>query len=203
MARYTGPMFKKSRRLSFSVLESGKEFTKGKKRTYAPGQHGAKKVKLSTYGQQLQEKQKIRFTYGLNARQLKNAFNKAKMQHGVTGTNLLTILESRLDNIVYRFGLTLTRNGARQLVNHGHVLVNGKRIDIPSYQVKINDIITIDEKSKKNVKIVEALQVNASTLPFVEFDKKTFTGKYLRAPIREELNSDLQEALVIESYGRA
>lgn len=203
MARYTGPMFKKSRRLSFSVLESGKEFTKGKKRTYAPGQHGAKKVKLSTYGQQLHEKQKIRFTYGLNARQLKNAFNKAKMQYGVTGTNLLITLESRLDNIVYRFGLTLTRNAARQLVNHGHVLVNGKRIDIPSYQVKIGDIITIDEKSKKNVKILEALQVNAATLSFVEFDKKTFTGKYLRAPLREELNSDLQEALVIESYGRA
>lgn len=203
MARYTGPTFKKSRRLSFSVLESGKEFTKGKKRTYAPGQHGAKKIKLSTYGQQLQEKQKIRFTYGLNARQLKNLFNKAKMQHGVTGTNLLVLLESRLDNIVYRLGLTLTRNGARQLVNHGHVLVNGKRIDIPSYSVKIGDTITIDEKSKKNVKIIEALQVNASTLPFVEFDKKTFIGKYLRAPMREELNSDLQEALVIESYGRA
>lgn len=203
MARYTGPMFKKSRRLSFSVLESGKEFTKGKKRTYAPGQHGAKKVKLSTYGQQLHEKQKIRFTYGLNARQLKNAFNKAKMQHGVTGTNLLITLESRLDNIVYRFGLTLTRNAARQLVNHGHVLVNGKRIDIPSYQVKFGDTITIDEKTKKNVKILEALQVNAATLAFVEFDKKTFTGKYLRAPLREELNSDLQEALVIESYGRA
>lgn len=203
MARYTGPMFKKSRRLSFSVLESGKEFTKGKKRSYAPGQHGAKKIKLSTYGQQLQEKQKIRFTYGLNARQLKNSFNKAKMQHGVTGTNLLILLESRLDNIVFRFGLSLTRNGARQLVNHGHVLVNGKKINIPSYQVKIGDTITIDEKSKKNVKILEALQINASTLPFVEFNKTTFTGKYLRAPMREELNSDLQEALVIESYGRA
>lgn len=203
MARYTGPMFKKSRRLSFSVLESGKEFTKGKKRTYAPGQHGAKKIKLSTYGQQLQEKQKIRFTYGINARQLKNLFDKAKMQHGVTGTNLLVLLESRLDNIIFRFGLTTTRNGARQLVSHGHILVNGKKINIPSYQVKFGDTITIDEKSKKNVKILEAIQVNASTLSFVEFDKKTFTGKYLRAPLREELNSDLQEALVIESYGRA
>ena len=203
MARYTGPMFKKSRRLSFSVLESGKEFVKGKKRTYAPGQHGTKKIKLSTYGQQLQEKQKIRFTYGLNARQLKNSFNKAKLQHGVTGTNLLILLESRLDNIVFRFGLALTRNASRQLVNHGHVLVNGKKVNIPSYQVKIGDTITIDEKSKKNIKILEALQVNAGTLPFVEFNKEKFTGKYLRTPLREELNSDIQEWRVIESYGRA
>lgn len=203
MARYTGPMFKKSRRLSFSVLESGKEFTKGKKRSYPPGQHGTKKIKLSTYGQQLQEKQKIRFAYGVNARQLKNLFNKSKLQHGVTGTNLLILLESRLDNIIFRLGLTTTRNASRQLVNHGHVLVNGKKINIPSYLVKVGDTISIDEKSKKNVKILESLQINASTLPFVEFDKKTFTGKYLRVPLREELNSDLQEALVIESYGRA
>lgn len=203
MSRYTGPVFRKSRRLNFSVLETGKEFAKGKKRTFAPGQHGQKRIKLSNFGLQLQEKQKIRLSYGINARQLKNLFDKAKMQHGVTGTNLLILLESRLDNIVYRLGLTVTRNAARQLVNHGHVLVNGKKVNIPSYQVKINDIITIDEKSKKNVKIIEALQINASTLPFVEFNKEKFTGKYLRTPLREELNSDLQESLVIESYGRA
>lgn len=203
MSRYTGPSFKKSRRLEFSVLESGKEFTKGKKRTYAPGQHGQKKIKLSNYGLQLREKQKMRFTYGLNARQLKNLFDKAKMQHGITGTNLLLLLESRLDNMIFRFGLSLSRNGARQLVNHGHVLVNGKKVNIPSYQVKVGDTITIDEKTKKNVKVLESLQVNAGTLPFVEFNRDTFVGKLVRLPLRSELNSDIQEALVIESYGRA
>lgn len=194
MSRYTGPTFKKSRRLEFSILESGKEFTKGKKRTYAPGQHGNKKVKLSNYRLQLREKQKIRFTYGLNARQLRNLFDKAKLQHGVTGTNLLLLLESRLDNIIFRFGLALSRNGARQLVNHGHVLVNGKKVNIASYQVKVDDTISLDDKSKKNIKILEALQVNAGTLPFVEFNRETFTGKLVRLPLRSELNSDIQES---------
>lgn len=203
MSRYTGPVFKKSRRLNFSVLESGKEFTKGKKRTYAPGQHGQKKVKLSNYGLQLQEKQKLRFTYGLNARQLKNLFDKAKHQHGVTGTNLLISLESRLDNIVFRLGFGLTRKATRQLVNHNHVLVNGKKVNIPSYQVKVGDIISVDEKTKKNVKVLESLEVNSGTLGFVEFNKQNFSGKLVRLPMREELNSDIVESLVIESYSRA
>jgi len=203
MSRYIGPIFRKSRRLSFSILESGKEFAKGKKRTFAPGQHGQKRIKLSSFGLQLQEKQKIRFTYGLNARQMKNLFNESKNTHGVTGTNLLIFLESRLDNIVFRLGLALTRNGSRQLVNHGHILVNNKKVNIPSYRVKLGDKITITQKAQKNPKILESLTVNASTLPFVEFDKKSFVGKYLRHPLREELNTDIQEALVIESYGRA
>ncbi|WP_342254284.1 30S ribosomal protein S4 [Spiroplasma endosymbiont of Zeiraphera isertana] len=203
MSRYTGPVFRKSRRLNFSILESGKEFAKGKKRTFAPGQHGQKRIKLSNYGLQLQEKQKIRFTYGLNARQMKNLFDESKKTHGVTGTNLLVFLESRLDNIVFRLGLSLTRKGARQLVNHGHVLVNGKKVNIPSYRVKIGDKITITEKAQKNAKIIEALSANASTLPFIEFNKKTFIGIYVRHPLRDELNTDINEALVVESYGRA
>lgn len=203
MSRYTGPVFRKSRRLQFSILESGKEFAKGKQRTFAPGQHGQKRIKLSNFGLQLQEKQKIRFTYGLNARQMKNLFDESKSTHGVTGTNLLIFLESRLDNIIYRFGLSLTRSGARQLVNHGHVLVNGKKVNIASYRVKLGDKVTITEKIKKNPKILEALAANASTLPFVEFNKKTFVGTYIRHPLREELNSDINEALVIESYGRS
>lgn len=203
MSRYTGPVFRKSRRLNFSILETGKEFAKGKKRTFAPGQHGPKRIKLSNFGLQLQEKQKIRFTYGLNARQMKNLFDESKNTHGVTGTNLLIFLESRLDNIVYRLGLSLTRNGARQLVNHGHVLVNGKKVNIASYRVKIGDKILLTEKAQKSTKILEAIATNASTLPFVEFNKKTFVGTYVRHPLREELNTDINEALVVESYGRS
>lgn len=116
---------------------------------------------------------------------------------------MLVFLESRLDNIVFRLGLSLTRKGARQLVNHGHVLVNGKKVNIPSYRVKIGDKITITEKAQKNAKIIEALSANASTLPFIEFNKKTFIGTYVRHPLRDELNTDINEALVVESYGRA
>ena len=127
MARLTGPVWKKSRRLSFSILETGEEL---RKRQYAPGQHGPnRRVKLSEYGIQLREKQRIRYIYGLNERQFFNTYNKAVKMKGVTGTNLLVLLESRLDNIVYRMGLARTRRGARQLVNHGHILVDGKKVE--------------------------------------------------------------------------
>jgi small subunit ribosomal protein S4 len=134
MARYTGPVWKKSRRLSFSILETGEEL---KKRTYAPGQHGpTKRIKLSGYGLQLREKQRVRNMYGLNERQFANLFHKASKMEGMAGVNFLVLLESRLDNIVYRMGFARTRKAARQLVNHGHIEVNGKKIDIPSYLVK-------------------------------------------------------------------
>ena len=130
MARYTGPVWKVSRRLSFSILETGEEL---QKRNYAPGQHGpSKRIKLSNYGTQLREKQRVRNMYGLNERQFKNTYVKASKMAGVTGHNLLFTLESRLDNLVYRMGFARTRRAARQLVNHGHVLVNGKKVDIPS-----------------------------------------------------------------------
>ncbi|ALD66770.1 30S ribosomal protein S4 [Spiroplasma cantharicola] len=202
MSRYTGSTFKKARRYGFSILETGKEFSKGKKRTTAPGQHGARRTKLSGYGQQMQEKQKVKFMYGLTERQFRNTYARAKKIKGITGTIFLQQLESRLDNVVYRMGLSLTRQGARQLVSHGHILVNGKKLDIPSYAVKIGDIISVKEKMQKNDKIVEALASNVSTVEFVKFDKAKLTGSLLRLPERKELNQEINEALIVEWYNR-
>ncbi len=203
MSRFIGSLTKKSRRYGFSILENGKEFSKGKKRTYAPGQHGQKRIKLSDYGLQLKEKQKVKFMYGLNERQMINTFKKArKIKKGILGTNFLISLESRLDNIVYRLGLSNTRNGARQLVNHGHILVNNKKVDIPSYSCKIGDLISLKEKTRKNTKVTDSLKLIASTLDFVEFDKVNFTGKYKRLPERSELNNEIQESLIVELYNR-
>lgn len=202
MSRYTGPTFRISRRVGFSILETGKEFSKGKKRTTAPGQHGARRRKLSNYGTQLQEKQKVRYMYDSNEKQFRITFLKAKKMSGVTGTNFLILLESRLDNIVYRLGLARTRSGARQLVNHNHILVNNKKVNIASYRVSINDKITIRERSKKHPKMLEAIELNAGTLEFVSFDRKNIVGTYLRYPERNELNSEIDESLIVEWYNR-
>src|SRR5574344_2887090 len=143
MARYTGPAYKKSRKLGFSTLENGKDLAK---RPYAPGIHGTSRIrKLSEYGVQLEEKQKARFMYGLTEKQFAHTFEKAAKMKGIAGENLLKLLESRLDNIVYRMGLSNTRRGARQFVNHGHVLVNGKSVDIPSFNVTPGSTITLKE----------------------------------------------------------
>lgn len=203
MSRFLGSINKKSRRYNFSLLENGKEFSKGKKRTYAPGQHGNNKRKISDYGLQLQEKQKVKFMYGLNERQMLNSFKKAKKnKSGILGTNFLIFLESRLDNIVFRLGFSLTRKGARQLVNHGHILVNDKKVNIPSYQCKVNDKISIKEKSKKNSKILESLNANVTTLDFVKVNKKLLEGKYLKYPERNDLNKNINEYLIVELYNR-
>ena len=202
MSRYTGSVFKKARRYGFSILETGKEFSKGKKRATAPGQHGARRSKLSGYGQQMQEKQKVKFMYGLNERQFRNTYTKAKKLPGITGVNFLQVLESRLDNIVYRLGLSLTRQGARQLVTHGHILVNGAKIDIPSYNVKPGMNISLKEKMQKNAKVIEALAVNVKTVEFVKFNKSEFEGSYVRLPERTELNQEISEALIVEWYNR-
>lgn len=202
MARYRGSAFKKARRYGFSILENDKEFSKGKKRTTAPGQHGQRRTKLSNYGLQLHEKQKVRYMYGLTERQFRNTYSKSKKMKGITGTNFLIMLESRLDNIVHRMGLAQTRSGARQLVNHAHILVNGKKVDIPSYSCKPGDIISVKESSQKNVKILESLQSQVSTLEFVKFDKAKMTGTYVRFPVREELNSNINDALIVEWYNR-
>ncbi|UWD34204.1 30S ribosomal protein S4 [Mesomycoplasma molare] len=199
MSRYTGPIFKKSRRLGFSILETGKEFAKGKKRTYAPGQHGQKKVKLSDYGLHLHEKQKVRFMYGINERQFKNTFFKSSKRKGVTGTNFLQMLETRLDNIVYRAGFASTRRQARQLVNHGHFTLNGKKADIPSIQVSINDVVELKEKSRKNVQIVEALETR-SKAEWIEY--KDFKATLKRLPERRELNQEINDALIVEFYNK-
>lgn len=199
MSRYTGPAFKKSRRLGFSTLESGKEL---RKRTSAPGQHGTSRKKLSEYGIQLAEKQKVRIMYGLTEKQFKRTFELAGKKKGIHGTNLLIMLESRLDNLVYRMGLAKTRRASRQLVNHGHILVNGKSVDIPSYQVKPGDTISVKEKSLNHPVIVECLENCAHRVAYVTFDDKKKEGTYVRYPEREELNAEINESLIVEYYNR-
>ena len=200
MSRVKGPVWKTSRRLGFSILETGEEL---QKRAYAPGQHGpTKRVKLTNYGLQLREKQKIRYMYGLNERQFHNLFVKASKMKGVTGDNFLCMLESRLDNLVYRMGFARTRRAARQLVNHGHILVNGKKVDIPSYTAKPGAVIEVKEKSKDMKAINEALEATLNTVAFVDVDKDAKKGTYLRLPERSELNSEFNELLVVEFYNR-
>lgn len=200
MARYTGPQFKKSRRLNFSTLENGKDLAR---RPYAPGAHGSdRRKKLSEYGVQLQEKQKVRFMYGLNEKQFHKVFEKASKMKGIAGENLLVLLESRLDNLVYRMGLSTTRRGARQLVNHGHITVNGRKVDIPSYTCKPNDIIAVKEQSLSHPQILASLEAVTSTKAFVEFDKKKMSGTYVRIPDRSELNPEINESLIVEFYNR-
>ena len=200
MARYTGPAFKKSRRYGFSTLENGKDLAK---RPYAPGQHGlSRRRKASEYKIQLDEKQKLRFTYGMNEKQFKRLFKKAQNMKGVTGENFLRLLESRLDNIVFRMGMSNTRRGSRQLVNHGHILVNGKKVDIPSYEVKPGDQISVREKSLEHPAIKNALEAKRSTPPYVEFDSKKLQGTYVRYPERSELSSEINESLIVEFYNR-
>ncbi len=200
MARYTGPAYKKSRRLGFSTLENGKELAK---RPYAPGQHGQdRRKKLSEYGIQMQEKQKVRILYGLNEKQFRRTFEKASKMKGIAGENLLVLLESRLDNMVYRLGMARTRRSARQIVNHGHILVNGKKVDIPSYTTKVGDIISVKENSMNHPAIIDSLEQNRTVPAFLEMDKKNLTGKYLRTPERTELNPEINEQLIVEFYNR-
>ena len=200
MARYTGPMYKKSRRFGFSILENGKELAK---RPYAPGDHGQdRRRKPSNYGIQLQEKQKVKFMYGLSEKQLHKLFEKALKMKGVNGENLLKLLESRLDNLVYRIGFATTRKGARQLVNHGHITVNGKKVDIPSYHVKPGDVIGLKEKDKELKIVKTSLEALNSRVEYVSFDEKKMEGTLVRLPERSELNADIDEALVIEYYNR-
>lgn len=201
MARNTGPVWRISRRLNFSVLETGEEL---RKRPYIPGQHGSatKRIKQSNYGLQKAEKQKIRHLYGLSEKQFFNTYQKAANMSGVTGTNLLLLLESRLDNLVYRMGFARTRRAARQLVNHGHILVNDHKVDIPSYRVKPGSTIAVKEKSRNLACIQDALDATISVKDFVEVDKDNRKGKYLRLPERKELNQEVNELLVIEYYNR-
>ncbi|WP_322910681.1 30S ribosomal protein S4 [Mycoplasmopsis felis] len=199
MSRYTGPVFKKSRRLGFSILETGKEFSKGKKRTYAPGQHGNKRTKLSDYGLHLYEKQKIKYLFGLNEKQLRKVFEKAVKLKGVTGTNLLQLLELRLDNLVYRAGFASTRRQARQLVNHNHFTLNGKKANIPSIQVYLGDSIELKEKSRNNKQIVEALE-NKQAAAWLT--RKDFNVKLDRLPERNEIHPEIKDALVVEFYSK-
>ena len=196
MARYTGPSYKKARRVGFSISETGKELAR---RPYGPGQHGNdRKGKLSDYGVQLKEKQKVRFMYGLNEKQFRKTFDEAAKLKGVHGEDFLKLLESRLDNLVYRLGFSTTRRGARQLVNHGHITVNGKKVNIPSYRVKVGDTIALKEGSKDHKAVLEALEKVTKRVEFVTFDEKNLSGVYVRMPERNELNADINESLIVE-----
>lgn len=200
MARYTGPAYKKSRRLNFSTLENGKDLAR---RPYAPGQHGNdRRKKLSEYGVQLQEKQKVRIMYGLNEKQFHKLFDRASKMKGVTGENMLKLLESRLDNVVYRMGLANTRRGSRQLVNHGHITVNGTKVDIPSFSCKPGDVIAVKENSLDHPAIKIALENKTTRPAFVTFDNNKMTGTYVRYPERSELNTEINESLIVEFYNR-
>ncbi|MCK9535970.1 MAG: 30S ribosomal protein S4 [Bacilli bacterium] len=199
MSRYTGPSWKISRRLKYSILEDGKEL---KKRPYAPGQHGLRRSKLSEYGLQLQEKQKVRFTYGVSEKQFKKFFSLARKMKGKQGDNFLILLESRLDNLVYRMGLAVSRRQARQLVTHGHITVDGKKVNIPSYIVKPGQVIGVKESSGKMVIIQEALNSLVQRKQYVTFDEATMSGQYVRYPEREEFLPDIKENLIVEFYNR-
>ena len=200
MARYTGPVYKKSRRLGFSILENGKELAK---RPYAPGAHGNdKRRKSSEYGIQMAEKQKVRLMYGLNEKQFHKLFDKAQNMKGQAGLNLLHLLECRLDNMVYRLGMAKTRRAARQVVNHGHITVNGIKVDIPSYTCKVGDVIAVKENSLDHPAIKEAVETSLNRPAYVEFDKNKLSGKLLRLPDRSELNSEVNETLIVEFYNR-
>ena len=200
MSRYTGPSWKVSRRLGISLSGTGKEL---EKRPYAPGQHGPnQRKKLSEYGLQLQEKQKLRHMYGMTERQFKNLFNKASKLQGVHGENFMILLESRLDNLVYRLGLARTRRQARQLVNHGHVTVDGQRVDIPSYQVKPGQTIGVREKSKNLTIVKEAIEVNNFVPDYLTFDAEKLEGTFTRLPERSELPAEINESLIVEFYSR-
>ena len=198
--RYTGSDWKRSRRLGFSTLETGKELAK---RPYGPGQHGnGRKKKPSEYGKQLVEKQKLRQMYGVNERQFRRLFLLALKSKEVTGVAFMKLLESRLDNLVFRMGFARTRRGARQLVNHGHIEVNGRKVDIPSALCSIGDVISVKESSRSLKVIKESLDSVATKVGWVEVDLEKMSGKYVREVERNELPRDIAESQIVEYYNR-
>ena len=200
MARYTGPKHKLARREGINILDK----TSGslqRRLNIPPGQHARKRKKrLSEYGGQLREKQKAKAMYGLFEKQFKKLFRNALSQKAETGELLISLLETRLDNMVYRLGFARSRAGARQLVSHAHVLVNGKKVNIPSYQVKVDDIITISDKSQKNPAVLQAMEENKDLLQYVK--REGASGKLLRMPKREDLEVPFNMQLIIEYYSR-
>ncbi len=208
MARYTGAVERIERRLGVSLELKGERRLAGKsaldRRPYAPGQHGQRRSKISEYGLQLREKQKIKHYYGVLEKQFRRFFQEANRQEGSTGENLIRLLERRLDNVVYRMGFATTRRFARQLVTHGHILVNGKKVNIPSYLVKEGDRIEIKEKSKNNPQIQRSLELTSQTgiAPWVDVDKEKMVGIFQRIPERSEVNIPVEERLVVELYSK-
>jgi small subunit ribosomal protein S4 len=208
MARYRGPVEKIERRFGVSLNLKGERRLAGKsaleKRPYGPGQHGQRRKKISEYGLQLNEKQKAKFMYGVSEKQFRNLFKEANRQEGNTGENLIALLERRLDNVVYRMGFATTRRFARQLVTHGHILVDGKRVNIPSYRVKPGQKIEIREKSKNNVQIKRAIELTNQTgiVDWVDVDKDKLFGIFTRIPERSEVEIPVEERLIVELYSK-
>ena len=208
MARYRGPVEKLERRLGVSLALKGEQRLAGKsaldKRPYAPGQHGQRRTKISEYGLQLREKQKAKFMYGVSEKQFRRLFSDANKKEGNTGSNLILLIERRLDNVAYRMGFATTRRFARQLVTHGHVLVNGRKVDIPSYTVKPGDKVEVCEKSKNNPQVVRALELTAQTgiVPWVDIDTSKVFGIFTRIPDREEVVIPVEERLIVELYSK-
>lgn len=201
MARYTGPKTKIARKFGEPIFGEDKTL---QRRNYPPGQHGQnKRRKTSEYGVQLREKQKAKYTYGVLEKQFRNLFEKASRLKGITGVILLQLLESRLDNVVYRLGVAPTRAAARQLVLHRHITVNGKVVNIPSYEVKAGDIIGVREKSKSLEVIQDALAgFNHSKYPWIEWDETIKAGKFLHLPEREDIPENIKEQLIVELYSK-
>lgn len=202
MAKYIGPKSKIARKFGEPIYGPDKYLDR---KNFPPGQHGInkKRKKSSEYGMQLREKQKAKYTYGILERQFRNTFEKASRSKGVTGVVLLQLLESRLDNVVYRFGLSPTRAGARQLVSHRHITVNGNVINIPSYQVKPGDIVGVREKSKSLESILDSLSSRRyAKLSWLEWDDAQMAGKFMNMPDRTEIPEDIREQLIIELYSK-
>ncbi len=208
MARYRGPVEKLERRLGVSLALKGERRLAGKsaldKRPYAPGQHGQRKTKISEYGLQLREKQKAKFMYGVSEKQFRRLFSEAARREGNTGALLIGLLEQRLDNVVYRMGFATTRRFARQLVTHGHILVNGKKVDIPSYRVTAGEKIEVAEKSKTNPQIVRAIELTNQTgiVAWVDIEKDKKYGIFTRIPEREEVVIPVEERYIVELYSK-
>ena len=208
MARYHGPVCRLCRREGMKLFLKGERCFKEKcaveRRSYAPGEHGKRRNKMQPYGLQLREKQKVRRVYGVLEAQFRRYFAEAARQKGVTGDNLLRLLELRLDNVVYSLGLASSRSQARQLVRHGHVAVNGRRVNVPSFQVKPGMEIVLKEKMRTNVQVVEALETaqGRGVQPWLELDVESFSGKVLALPTREDIRLPIQEQLIVELYSR-
>jgi small subunit ribosomal protein S4 len=208
MARYRGPVEKLERRLGVDLGLKGERKLAGKsaldKRPYPPGQHGQRRAKISEYGLQLQEKQKAKFMYGVSEKQFRTLFKEANRRDGNTGAILIQLLEQRLDNVVYRMGFATTRRFARQLVNHGHILVDGKRVNIPSFRVKAGQKIEIREKSKANPQIVRAMELtnHSGIVEWVDVEKDKLFGIFSRVPNREEISIPVEERLIVELYSK-
>ena len=206
MARYTGPSCRLCRREGQKLFLKGERCYSGKcaleKRSYAPGQHGQGRKKSSNYGLQLREKQKAKRFYGLQETQFRNLFEKAAAKKGITGENLLIMLETRLDNVVFRMGLASSRKEARQLVTHGHFTVNGKKADIPSMQLKAGDVVAVKEKSTSSPKFKEIKEMTISTPAWVTIDTQKLEGKVLAMPTREQIDTPVAEHLIVELYSK-